>query len=239
MFCVIQEVQRKKPDPYGEHKEIIPYPLEMSINGVEQVPTWHWKWSEERYDRPRLEAYKITIHHSYREGGKVRKRQYSVCTMSYYDICESWYGDCILGGVEALADRIGINAAELCEIIDSKLEPLRERLEADFHKSAEYIAKQEHRRILDTHNKARAAFSEEYGVDTSEYDKCSDVFGALRNPAYLEQIKEAHKARKESERRYQEYYSGTHGGSGSGSYSVQSVSTYSFLIYGYFNHTFN
>lgn len=46
MFCVIQEVRRKKPDPYGEHKEIIPYPLEMSINGVEQVPLWRWKYGE-------------------------------------------------------------------------------------------------------------------------------------------------------------------------------------------------
>lgn len=51
MYCVIQEVRRKKPDPYGEHKEIIPELLELSINGVEQVPIWRWRWSEERLDR--------------------------------------------------------------------------------------------------------------------------------------------------------------------------------------------
>ena len=103
MYCVIQEVRRKKPDPYGEHKEIIPDLLEMSINGVEQVPIWQWRWSEERFERPRLETYKISIHQSFREGGAVRKRQYAVCTMSYYDICENWWGDCIVGGENALA----------------------------------------------------------------------------------------------------------------------------------------
>ncbi|MBD5168893.1 MAG: hypothetical protein HDT20_02015 [Oscillibacter sp.] len=230
MYCVIQQVMRKKPDPYGEHKEIIPYPLEMSINGVEQVPKWCWKWSEERYEWPHLEAYKITIHQSYRENGAAKKRQYSVCTMSYYDICESWYGDCILGGVEAVADRIGIDAAELCGIIDGKLELLQERIEAEYHQSAEYIARQEHRRILDVNNKARSAFCKKYSVDGDEYDRCYDVFGVLRNKEYLERIKAAHKARKQAERdtwrSYQESWSGTYSGGGSGGYSVPSVSTY-------------
>lgn len=209
---------------------MIPYPLDMSINGVEQVPTWHWKWSEARYDRPHLEAYKITLHQSYRENGVVRKRQYAVCTMSYYDICESWYGDCIIGGVDAIADRISIDAAELCEIIDSKLEPLRERIEAEYHQSAEYKAKQEHRRILDAHKEARAAFSKRYGVDGDEYDRCYDVFGVLRNQEYLEQIKATYKARKQSKqdtwRRYQESWSGTYSRGSSGSYSIPAVSTY-------------
>lgn len=224
MYCVIQQVMRKNPDPYGEHKEIIPYPLEMSINGVEQVPTWRWKWSEERYERPHLEAYKITLHQSYREGGAVRKRQYSVCTMSYYDLCWGcgWYGDFIIGGDQALAEKVGIDAAELCEIIDTKLEPLRERLEADFHQSAEYKAKQEHRRILDARDKARAAFSVRYGVDGDEYDRCYDVFGVLRNKEYLERIKAQHTA----QRRYRESWSGTYERYTSGSYSIPSASTY-------------
>lgn len=231
MYCVIQEVQRKRPALYGEPLEIIPYPLEMSINGVEQVPKWCWRWSEERYARPHLEAYKITLHQSYREGGVVRKRQYSVCTMSYYDICESWWGDFIIGGENALAEKIGMDAAELCEIIDTKLEPLRERLEAEFHQSAEYIAKQEHRRVLDANNKARSAFSERYGVDVDEYDRCYDVFGVLRNKDYLEKIKTDHKARKQAERdswsSYRESWRSTYGAGSSGSYSVPSVSTYS------------
>lgn len=230
MYCVIQQVMRKKPDQYSEHKEIIPYPLNMSINGVEQVPIWRWKWSEERFERPRLEAYKISIHHSYREGGVVRKRQYAVCTMSYYDICENWWGDFIVGGENALAEKVGMDAAELYEIIEAKLVPLRERLEADFHQSAEYQAKQEHRRILDTHNKARDAFSKRYGVDGDEYDRCYDIFGVLRNKEYLAKIKADHKARKQEEQdrwsSYWESWGGTYSGGSSGGYSVPVRSTY-------------
>ena len=60
---------------------------------------------------------------------------------SYYNICENWWGDCIVGGENALAEKVGMDAAELYEIIEAKLGPLRERLEADFHQSAEYQAK--------------------------------------------------------------------------------------------------
>lgn len=143
MYCVIQEVRRKKPDPYGEQLEIRAYQKQWRLD--ESKPyTWTYEYSEERFERPHLEAYKITLHQSYREGGVVRKRQYVVCTMSYYDICESWWGDCIVGGEKALAEKVGMDAAELYEIIEAKLGPLRERLEADFHQSAEYQAKQEH-----------------------------------------------------------------------------------------------
>lgn len=226
MYCVIQQVIRKKPDPYGEHREIIPYPLDMSINGVPQVTIWRWKWSEERFDRPHLEAYKITIHHSYRENGVVRKHQYPIRTMSYYDIVEYSLYDCADSSIQATADKLGMEAAELYEIIEAKLEPLRERLEADFHQSAEYIAHQEHRRVLDAHNKARSAFSERYGVDWDEYDRCYDVFGALRNKEYLAKIKADHKARKQSESRYRESWRSTYEQYSGDSYSVPSRSTY-------------
>ena len=230
MYCVIQEVRRKKQDQYGEHMEIIPYPLEMSINGVEQVPKWCWKWSEERFERPHLEAYKISIHHSYRENSVVRKHQYPIRTMSYYDIVEYSLYDCADSSIQAMADKLGMEAAELYEIIEAKLEPLRERLEAEFHQSAEYRAKQEHRRILDAHSKAKAAFCQRYGVDGDEYDRCYDVFGVLRNRVYLEEIKAAHKARKQAERdrwsSYHESWSGTYSGDVGGSYYAPSVSTY-------------
>lgn len=223
MFCVIQQVMKKRPNPYGEFKGIIPYPLEMSINGVKQVPKWCWRWSEERFERPHLEAYKITLHQSYREGGTVRKRQHSVCTMSYYDVCESWWGDFIIGGENALAEKLGIDTAELCGIIGAKLDALQERLAAEFHQSPEYAAKLEHRRILDAHNEARSTFCEKYDVDGDAYSCCYDVFGVLRNKEYLEQIKAQHKARK---RKYQESKRSTYDWYTSGGYSVPSVSTY-------------
>lgn len=226
MYCVIQQVMRKKPNPYGEHREIIPYLLEMSINGVDQTPIWRWKWSEERYERPHLEAYKISIHSSYREGGAVKKRQYAVCTMSYYDVCETWWGDCVCGGESAIAGKLGIEPAEVCEIIGKKLDPLSEWLTAEFHQSPEYIAKQEHERIMADYLEASSKFCRRYDVDKDDFARCYDIFLTLRNPEYLAQIKAQHKARKESERRHRESWSSTHEQYTSGSYSIPSVSTY-------------
>lgn len=128
MYCVVQKLTRKRPDPYGGYKEIKAYPLEMSINGVEQVPIWRWEWTGGRFERPHLEAYKISLHQSFREGGKVKKRQFSVCTMSWYNIIDVWWGDCVLGGEDAIVEKTGLDAAEINRLIDAKLDPLRERI---------------------------------------------------------------------------------------------------------------
>ena len=106
--------------------------------------------------------------------------------------------------------------------IESKLDPLRERLTAEFHQSPEYIAKQEHERIIADHMTAQNEFCSKYDVDKDEYNRCYDVFGVLRNKDYLEKIK----ARKESERRYRESWSSTYERYTSGSYSIPTVSTY-------------
>lgn len=210
MFCVIQEVRRKKPNPYGEYQEIEAYQNEWRIAGDERPYTWSWRYTGGRFERPQLEAYKISIHHSYRENGVVRKHQYLIRTMSYYDIVEYSLYDCADSSIQATADKLGMEAAELYGIIEAKLEPLRERLEADFHQSAEYIAHQEHRRVLDAHREAQEAFCKRYGVDRDEYDRCYDVFGALRNKEYLAKIKADHKARKQSESRYRESWRSTY-----------------------------
>lgn len=227
MYCVIQQVMRKKPDPYGEYREIEAYQNEWRIAGDERPCTWAWRYTGGRYERPHLEAYKISIHHSFREGGAVRKHQYSIRTMSYYDIVEYSLYDCANGSIHAVAGQLGMDPAELYKIIETKLEPLRERLETDFQQSAEYQAKQEHRRVLDIHNKARTAFSKRYDVDRDEYDRCYDVFGQLRNPEYLKQIKAEHKARKQSERSYRQSQRSSYREYRYSSYSVPSSSTYS------------
>lgn len=225
MYCVIQQVMRKKPSPYGEYKEIEAYQNQWRLD--ENKPfTWAWERSGGRFERPHLEAYKITLHQSYREGGAVRKRQYAVCTMSYYDICENWWGDCIIGGPDALAEKLGMDVAELYRIIDTKLEPLRERLEAEFHQSAEYKAKLEHERIIAEHEAAKSRFCQRYGVDKEDYNRCFDVFGTLRNKEYLKRIKLEHKAWKDSKSSYQESWRSTYEQYTSGSYSIPSASTY-------------
>ena len=225
MYCVIQETVRKKPNCYGEHLEIIAYQNQWRLDASKPF-TWGWKYSEERFERPHMEAYKITIHQSYREGGKVKKRQYSICTMNYYDIVEYSLYDCADSRIQAAAEKLGIDPSELYDLIESKLEPLRERLEAEFHQSPEYIARQEHERIRADYMTAQSKFCSRYDVDKDEFDRCYDIFLTLRNKEYLEQIKADHKARKEAESRYREYFRSNYSGYSGGRYSISSPSTY-------------
>lgn len=223
MFCVIQQIMRKKPSPYGEYKKIEAYQNEWRIAGDDRPCTWAWRYTGGRFERPHLEAFKISIHQSYRENGEVRKHQYSVCTMTYYDIVEWSLYDCADSRIQATADKLGVDPAELYEIIETKLEPLRERLEGEWHQSAEYQSTQEHRSIVDADNKACAAFCKKYDVDGDDYHRCYDVFGVLRNKEYLEKLKTQHRAK----RRYQESRRSTYEQYSSGGYSIPAVCTYS------------
>lgn len=228
MYCVIQQVVLKKHNPYGEYRKIEVYQNEWRIAGDKRPCTWAYRYTGGRFERPRRDAYKITLHQSYREGGKVRKRQYSVCTMSYYELCGdcSWWGDFIVGGEKALAEKVGADPDELYDLIEAKLGPLRERLEAEFHQTEEYRTKQEHERIIADHLTAQNKFCSKYDVEKDEYNRCYDVFGVLRNRGYLAKIQAQHKARKQSERRYQESWRSTYEQYTSGSYSVSASSTY-------------
>ena len=223
MFCVMQQTARKKPSPYGAYKELRAYQNQWRLD--ESKPfTWAWEYTGGRFERPHMEAYKITIHQSYREGGVVKKRQYSICTMSYYDVVEWSLYDCADRRIQATAGKLGIEPAELYDLIESKLTPLRERLEAEFHQSPEYIAKQEHERVMSDYMEAQNKFCSRYDVDKDEFARCYDIFLTLRNKEYLEQLEAQHKARK---RRYRESWGSTYGHYSGGSYSIPPVSTYS------------
>ena len=73
MFCVIQKIQKKKSDPYGTRKEIIVTETKFGFAGEEPKTSYGYSYSNERFERPVLDAYKISIHHSYRENGKVKR----------------------------------------------------------------------------------------------------------------------------------------------------------------------
>lgn len=198
MFCVIQQVQLKKPNQHGAYRDLVTELDGWTIEG--KPPVWRYRQTGERFDRPHREAYKISLHQSYRAGGRVKKRQFSICTMSYYDIVEFSLYDCADGAINAAVERAGMEYGELYDLIESKLAPLRERLEADFQQSEEYQTHRQHQQIIRAHREARSAFCEKYGVDGNEYDRCYDVFGTLRNPGYLKRLKQEHKARKQAER---------------------------------------
>lgn len=81
MFCVIQQVEIKKVNR-GEAKRIEVYESSFSING-ENCTYYKYRYSDERFERPVKKAFKISIHESYREQRKVKKRQTVICTVGY------------------------------------------------------------------------------------------------------------------------------------------------------------
>lgn len=207
MYCVIQEVQRKKPNVYGHQPEIQVYSHE--INGRRK---YHWQYAGERFERPILTAYKISIHESRRVDGVVTKRQYPVTTVGYYDLAEYGLWDCIRPGkVAAIAAAMGEPEDHLWDLLHAKVEPLQGRIEAEFAKTPEGKTYARHQKILEKHNSKKQAFAKRWGVDADTYDYCYDVFGNVVNQAFIDSIMEAGRQREQAHRSYRESSSSTYG----------------------------
>lgn len=226
MYCVIQKIDLKKENQYGEHKNIEVYETNWTIKGVRGC-TYGYTYSAERFKRPIKKAYKISIHHSYRENGKVKKKQWVICTMEYYSIAEG-VTDIqeyhILARWEDKLKAIGISEDKLYDLVYKKLDPLIEQIQSEFHKTDEYKAYKEHRSTIEQYKKAKRDFESVYGDST--YDYCYDVFGELRNKDKLEEIKQRYKQQQDYQRRcYEEQYS-NHNSYNYSSYQEKSSSTY-------------
>lgn len=222
MYCVIQKVINKKPDISGTNKELIADFYTFSIAGVTSTK-FTYKYSLERFERPIKDAYKISIHKSYREGGKVKKKQWVICTMGYYQLLYYWPRDFIDNNrlKEKLTD-MGIVEEELWGLIFEKLDPITKKIKTEFQQTEEYKAKKYQEQILDTYRASKAEFEQKYGLDT--YDYCYDVFGALRNEEYLEKLKREHQ--QEYQRSYQSYEHSNYNNYDFSGYFVNKHSTY-------------
>lgn len=207
MFCVIQEIETKKPDKYGYSKRLEAYYFSVKIRGQE-CGHWAYTHGEERFERPIKKAYRISIHNSYRENGKVKKKQYVICTAKYYDLATGIFNLYDWGNsrIENVAAELNVSAGSIYELIESKLEPLMAKIEAEFMETEEYKTHAEHEKITTIHAAKKVEFAHKYGVDASEYDKIYDVFGNLKNEEYLEQIKARSKFQKEYEEKSRSYY---------------------------------
>lgn len=73
MYCVIQKVQRKNLNTEGHAKELLVEVDTFTIDD-EELTEYNYQFSEEQFERPVLDAYKNSIHHSYRENGKIKKK---------------------------------------------------------------------------------------------------------------------------------------------------------------------
>ncbi|MCY9549346.1 hypothetical protein [Lysinibacillus xylanilyticus] len=150
MFCVIQKIQKKKPDEYGFPKELL---VDMDVYTVdgEEIAVYAHHFGEERFERPILDAYKISIHHSYRENGKVKKKQWAICTMSYYDIVEYCFEDKVVKPVlDAKIAEMSIKRSRFFRMVYDKLNPLEDAIKAEYEQTEEYKIRKEHQAILTT-----------------------------------------------------------------------------------------
>lgn len=223
MYCVIQEIELKNPGSNAERKKIETYRA-TSRNGLY---SYCYRFSGEGFERPVKKAYKISIHHSYREDGKVKKKQWHICTMSYYDIADgyTWVQDKMrLSRWEELISNIGVTEDEFVKIIYDKLDPLIEKIEKEFQQTEEYKAKMEHEEILKKYRESKYEFKKKWGSDN--YECYFDVFGVLREPEMFEAFKKQYKASKEYERSYYENFKSNYNNYSKGSYSVNNSSNY-------------
>lgn len=225
MFCVIQEIATKKV-PAGNPKKIEVYEFLWSAEGKDHCE-YKWRYSDERFERPIKPSYRISVHESYRENGKVKKKQTVICTTGYYEVVDwgDWPGDYVIGGLASKAEVLGLEENELADLIYTKWQAVVDRIWEEYKQTEECKAKEENRRIIREHDERASAFMKKYDVDRSEYECCFDVFGELRNPDYLEKVKADYEARKEYERKSREYrssyykkYSSNYRGYGESSY---------------------
>lgn len=229
MYCVIQEVKLKKPDLEGNSKYIEPYTW-GSGNDV-----YHsYRMSNERFKRNIKKAYKISIHHSYRDNGKVKKKQWVICTIGYYYMIEwgNWIGDsCRL---KDKLEVIGISEEELCDLIYAKLDPLTKRIKNEYKETEEYRLSKKNDEIIKKHQASEREFNNKYG---GGYDQCYDVFGELKNESKLNQIIKDYEYRKEYEEKsrqsweqqYRSYYENSnsnYSSNNSSGYSKNNSSNY-------------
>ena len=202
MYVVVQTIQRKKPNKGGEYREyeVSSMSIQFQDSTAKTHHSYYPRYEAGRFDRPHLESYKISIHESRRENGKVVKKQCVVGTIDYYSLVEWGLFDYIDRGISHAVDVFGVDYETLYRMVENKMQPIVDKVKREFHRSPEYKARRQREKLEKAHQKAKKQFGEKYGVDPDEY--------------------EAARSYRESQRSsYREYrYS---------SYSVPSSSTYS------------
>ncbi|WP_369901806.1 hypothetical protein [Bacillus manliponensis] len=222
MFCVIQEIETRKGSISCTFEH-----LEVTETKWSDGPTiYGYRTAGERFKRPIKKAYKISIHHSYREQGKVKKKQWVITTMGYYDLLEYWLGDCILQTrLNEKLEEMGITEQQLWDMVYVKLEPIINRIQAEYEQTEEYKTKQEQREILNRYRTKQAAFDRQYGQGA--YDRCYDIYGVLRNREHKERLEKEYEAKQEYQQRsYEESFKRNYNKSGSSNYQSHSLSNY-------------
>lgn len=227
MFCVIQEIQNKKENQYGHSKELLVDSFTIGYNN-EVNRKYYYKYSDDKFERPVKTTYKISLHHSYRKDGKVKKKQFHICNIDNYSLIEFGWFDCMYDKkIKSIAQQFEISEQDIYQLIEDKITPIYDKCKAKFEHTEEYITHQKHQKIIDTYNKVKYEFSQKYQCNDSEYDYCYNVFGELMNEDYLNKVKADYKIRQEyTKRSYQNSRQSNYNYNSSSSYFNLSVSNY-------------
>lgn len=190
LYCVIQELERKTPSK-GKPKSLV-----VHTHKINHREFYSYSYSEERFDRPMNKAYKITLHESFRENNKVKKRQYSLCTIGYYDLIEFGYYEFVVDKIKDLSEKLNVPEKEIYGLIYTKLNSLQEKVVLEYEASEEYRAYKQQLEIVKKYKEAKREFENKYGAETFDY--CYDVYLNLRNKENLDMIKKLYENKKRS-----------------------------------------
>ncbi|MDR0925939.1 MAG: hypothetical protein LBN31_16480 [Hungatella sp.] len=228
MYCVIQEIETRRMQKNGYPKRIETYFTESNV-----IPSYYgYCYSTERFERPFKKAYRISIHESYREAGRIKKKQFVICTVNYYSIADDSFNLYDWGDsrINIAVDALCCSSEFLYDLIEKKLNPLKEHIQAEFAQTEEFKVHKEHERVTTLYAARKANFNERYGtVGSNIYDQCYDVYGVLQNPQRLKEIEAEYIDRKDYEQKSQErsrrYYEKSYSNyTGSGSNTFGSIS---------------
>lgn len=220
MFCYIQEIDLKRYEGCSTAKNIEVYESNWS-SGNDKKTYYGWRYSNDKFERSIKKSYKISIHDSYRDksiklGNNVKKKQFHICNMSYYDFIDYSFFDCHMESrIKDIAEQLDTTSEHLYELIYDKINPLQQKIADEYEASEEGKERQHQKEILNKYHKNKAGFTKKYDIDEREYDYCYDVFGVLRNQKYRDKLildsqwkKEyERKSQEESSRYYKQYYS--------------------------------
>lgn len=219
----------KSSNSVGCGKELCVTTSNWTVNGVPYT-SYGYTYSDEKFERPIKTVYKVTLHDkSYRDDkGIVRKKQYHVTTIKYYDLVDFSWSDCIISSkIDDIAEEMGIDPEIVWTEIENKLDALQEKVNAEFAQTEECKVNEKHKAILREYQTKKHEFSKKFEIQENEYDRCYDIFGVLRNSEYLDKIKREFTTRKDYEKRsssYQRDYQSNYNNY-SGSYSTSSFNS--------------
>lgn len=203
MYCVIQKVFNKKCNSFGEQKKIEVTEYNWGVG--DNKPNIHYGYKcTGHFARTHREAFKISIHKSYRKNGKVKKKQWVLSTMGYYDLLDWSLYDCAGGKIDKVSEETGVSADDIYDMVYKKLDPIISKITEEYEQTEEYKTKVKNNKILSRYITAKGKFEAKYGQDT--YDYCYDVFGVLRNKEYLKELQDSYKAKQKSYEYYSSYY---------------------------------